>query len=39
MEIVKVIQVIFSSKKSFDDAVIHCIDLVSKTTHILTFLY
>ena len=33
MPIVKVIEVIGSSEKSFDDAVIHCVDEVSKTPH------
>ena len=33
MPLVKVIEVIGSSEKSFDDAVIHCVDEVSKTIH------
>ena len=31
MAIVKVIEVIASSEKSFDDAVVHCVEEVSKT--------
>jgi len=33
MPIVKVIEVIVSSERSFDDAVINCVDEVSKTLH------
>ena len=33
MAIVKVIEVIASSEKSFDDAVVHCVEEVSKTIH------
>ncbi len=33
MSIAKVIQVIGSSEKSFDDAVMHCVDKVAKTIH------
>ena len=33
MPIVKVIEVIGSSEKNFDDAVIQCVDKVSKTIH------
>lgn len=33
MPIVKVIEVIGSSEKNFDDAVIHCVHEVSKTIH------
>jgi len=35
MPIVKVIEVIGSSEKNFDDAVIQCVDKVSKTIHII----
>ena len=33
MPVVKIIEVIGSSEKSFDGAVIHCVDEVSKTIH------
>jgi flavin-binding protein dodecin len=33
MPIAKVIEVVGSSEKNFDDAVIHCVDKVSKTIH------
>jgi flavin-binding protein dodecin len=33
MPIVKVIEVIGSSAKSFDEAVIHCVNQLSKTIH------
>lgn len=39
MPIVKVIEVIASSKKSFDDAVINCINEVSKTIHNIESVY
>ena len=39
MPIVKVIEVIASSEKSFDDAVKNCIDEVSKTIHNIDSIY
>ena len=33
MPVVKIIEVISTSEKSFDGAVIHCVDKVSKTIH------
>jgi len=33
MPVVKIIEVIGSSEKSFNDAVIHCVDTLSKTIH------
>ena len=39
MSIVKVIEVIASSEKSFDDAVKNCIDEVSKTIHNIDSVY
>jgi dodecin len=39
MPIVKVIEVIASSEKSFDDAVVRCVDEVSKTIHNIDSVY
>jgi len=39
MPIVKVIEVIASSEKGFDDAVKHCIEEVSKTIHNVDSVY
>jgi len=39
MAIVKAIEVIASSEKSFDDAVMHCVDEVSKTIHNIDSVY
>lgn len=39
MAIVKVIEVIASSEKSFDDAVVNCINEVSKTIHNIDSVY
>ena len=39
MSIVKIIEVIASSEKSFDDAVVHCVDEVSKTIHNIDSVY
>lgn len=39
MPIVKVIEVIASSEKSFDDAVVQCVDEVSKTIHNIDSVY
>ncbi len=39
MPIVKVIEVIASSDKSFDDAVVQCVDEVSKTIHNIDSVY
>lgn len=39
MPIVKVIEVIASSEKSFDDAVKNCVDEVSKTIHNIDSVY
>ena len=39
MGIVKVIEVIASSEKSFDDAVVNCINEVSKTVHNIDSVY
>ncbi|HEU0111575.1 MAG TPA: dodecin family protein [Flavisolibacter sp.] len=39
MAIVKVIEVIASSEKSFDDAVKNCIDEVTKTVHNVDSVY
>jgi len=39
MPIVKVIEVIASSEKSFDDAVVNCISEVSKTIHNIDSVY
>jgi len=39
MSIVKVIEVIASSEKSFDDAVIQCVNEVSKTIHNIDSVY
>ena len=39
MPIVKVIEVIASSEKSFDDAVVHCVEEVSKTIHDIDSVY
>ena len=39
MAIVKVIEVIASSEKSFDDAVVNCINEVSKTVHNIDSVY
>jgi flavin-binding protein dodecin len=36
---VKVIEVTASSEKSFDDAVIHCVDKISKTIHNIDSIY
>lgn len=39
MPIVKVIEVIASSEKSFDDAVVQCVKEVSKTIHNIDSVY
>ena len=39
MPIVKVIEVIASSEKSFDDAVVQCVGEVSKTIHNIDSVY
>ena len=39
MAIVKVIEVIASSEKRFDDAAVHCVDEVSKTIHNIDSVY
>jgi dodecin len=39
MAIVKAIEVIASSEKSFDDTVLHCVDEVSKTIHNIDSVY
>ena len=39
MPIVKVIEVIASSEKSFDDAVVQCVNEVSKTIHNIDSVY
>jgi dodecin len=39
MPIVKVIEVIASSEKSFDDAIKNCVDEVSKTVHNVDSVY
>lgn len=39
MPMVKVIEVVAFSKKSFDDAVIHCVDEVSKTIRDIESIY
>jgi len=39
MSIVKVIEVIASSDKSFDDAVVQCVNEVSKTIHNIDSVY
>lgn len=39
MAIVKVIEVIASSDKSFDDAVVQCVNEVSKTIHNIDSVY
>lgn len=36
---IKVIEVTASSEKSFDDAVTHCVDKISKTVHTIDSIY